>query len=413
MDIDRRKQQTDLDYQMVTAGYIRSVIKLKTEDIPDVVIEICNKYIIPTKFETESADPLNFVSDNDKEISDKYKIEGNEYFKHKNYQSAITKYTTALRFNPRNHLIYCNRAYCYYLLSNYEDAVSDAKHCVNIRPTFGKGWFRYGSILEKQNKYGMAGVAYKTAYNLSINYNENQKHNKNPYSLYYTKFMKLLEDEDRLDSIKYINDFDMKSNVNWVDKFDAIADKFPQLKKFMQLSENEEIDEEEMLKFQQMMMQETELVQQKEEDDFRANAAQAKCNYFVQQNLFQFGVGNDEIWQISWSSTFQIDCNKRIICVNICDKQGVVVNNWLQHGVPNTNEYIYILFRAMAYTNLTKLRCIKPKYISIGYRMRNEFEAISKEMSKFGIVCVLQTKEQNEKACGENNTNIEGWNHLE
>eukprot|EP01083_Nonionella_stella_P018595 51755_1 len=407
-------EERNLDYSILTPGYIRNVIELNVNTLPEVIVDLCNHYIIPKQFETEGADPTNYISDKDKEIADQYKAEGNQYFKSKNYEDAVSKYTTALRFNPNNHLLYCNRAYCYYLLSKYADALMDAQQCVNIRPSFCKGWLRYACVLQKQEKYGKAAIAYQTAYNLSIQWNENatQTEVTNAYKLHYTKFMKKMEDEKRSEALEYVTNFSENGTRNWVDAFDAMADKFPQLKEIIKMKDNDEMNAEAIAEFYDIMENENELVQQKEEEDFRALAEQSKCQHLVTNNGFQFGESDHEFWEMSWSSTPQIDKNKRIICVNIVAHSGMILNNWLQHGVPNAQQYIYMLFRAMTYCNLSKTKAIKPRALKVGYRLKNEFEAIQREMRKFGVICLLQTAEQNQKACDDNKTDVEGWNHL-
>ena len=122
--------------------------------------------------------------------------------------------------------------------------------------------------------------------------------------------------------------------------------------------------------------------------------------------------GEKDFWEIGWSSTPQIDCNKRIFCLNILTSHGVVANNWMQHGVPDAEQIIYTILRAMTFSNMTKTKGIKPKVIRIGYRMKNQFDAIAKAMQKFGIVCCLQTEKENEMACIQNDTHVDGWNHL-
>ena len=121
-------------YELMTGGYVRQSIGIKLPDIPRVVVNLCTKFVMDPVYENEADDPVNFISDLDRKESDRYKEKGNRYFKAKELNQAIIKYTTAIRFNPNNHLLFSNRAYSHYLLSNYDDALVDIKQCVSIEP---------------------------------------------------------------------------------------------------------------------------------------------------------------------------------------------------------------------------------------------------------------------------------------
>ena len=104
-------EDRQVDYDVVTPAYIWQEVysKLKSDfssvSVSGDITDLCTKYVKPVVFESESDDPINFISDGDKTECDKYKEEGNLYFKAKDYKHAIIKYTTALRmyftFQPR------------------------------------------------------------------------------------------------------------------------------------------------------------------------------------------------------------------------------------------------------------------------------------------------------------------------
>eukprot|EP01083_Nonionella_stella_P202377 739377_1 len=162
----------------------------------------------------------------------------------------------------------------------------DAQQCVNIRPSFCKGWLRYACVLQKQEKYGKAAIAYQTAYNLSVQWNENtaQTDGTNTCKLHYTKFMQKLENEQRSEALEYVTNFSQGATLSWMDAFDAMADKFPQLKEIIKMKDNDEMNAEAIAEFYDIMENENELVQQKEEEDFRALAEQSKCQHLVTNN---------------------------------------------------------------------------------------------------------------------------------
>lgn len=148
-----------VDFGLLTHGYIRKYVKafsLKPTATPRELIELCQKFATPIVFDDEAADPVNHILPADEKESDKYKEAGNRYFKAKDYEQAIIKYRTAMRFNPNNHLLYSNRASCYFIRLQFDAAQEDISQCLQIDPSFIKGWSRYGRILEKLRDYKRA-----------------------------------------------------------------------------------------------------------------------------------------------------------------------------------------------------------------------------------------------------------------
>ena len=52
----------------------------------------------------------------------KLKDEGNSLFNEKDYESAIEKYIAAIVKDPRNAILYCNRAACHHVLKKWARA---------------------------------------------------------------------------------------------------------------------------------------------------------------------------------------------------------------------------------------------------------------------------------------------------
>ena len=86
-----------LDYDVVAPAFIRHTVHSKLESVPRAILDLCTKFVKPVVFENESDDPVNFISDHDETQCDRYKEEGNEYFRSKEYELALMKYATALR----------------------------------------------------------------------------------------------------------------------------------------------------------------------------------------------------------------------------------------------------------------------------------------------------------------------------
>ncbi len=94
------------------------------------------------------------------EKAEEARQEGNELFKTGKYPEAIKCYTEAMRRNPKDHVPYSNRAACYQKLMEWQLAIKDADHCVEMDPTFIKGWSRKAGIHFFLKEYHKALDAY-------------------------------------------------------------------------------------------------------------------------------------------------------------------------------------------------------------------------------------------------------------
>ncbi|XP_018574946.1 dnaJ homolog subfamily C member 7 [Anoplophora glabripennis] len=76
------------------------------------------------------------------EIAELKKENGNQLYKIKQYRSALPLYTEAINLCPDTAAYYGNRAACYIMLNRYEDALEDARRCVQLDPKFVRGYIR-------------------------------------------------------------------------------------------------------------------------------------------------------------------------------------------------------------------------------------------------------------------------------
>jgi len=69
---------------------------------------------------------------------------GNKAFGSKDYETAISHYTNAIKLDGTNHVFYSNRSACHASNSppNFEEACKDAKKCIELSPDFIKGYYR-------------------------------------------------------------------------------------------------------------------------------------------------------------------------------------------------------------------------------------------------------------------------------
>jgi tetratricopeptide (TPR) repeat protein len=81
------------------------------------------------------------------------KDRGNEAFKKKLYQQAVDHYSTAIKLDPSNHLYYSNRSAAYDKMGEYNNMIRDARKCIELNPTFLKGYFRLITGLRHGKQY--------------------------------------------------------------------------------------------------------------------------------------------------------------------------------------------------------------------------------------------------------------------
>jgi stress-induced-phosphoprotein 1 len=81
-------------------------------------------------------------------------------------------YTEAMKRNLKDHVPYSNRAACYQKLMEWQLAIKDADRCVEMDPTFVKGWSRKAGIHFFLKEYHKALAAYDHILKLDPNNEE-------------------------------------------------------------------------------------------------------------------------------------------------------------------------------------------------------------------------------------------------
>ncbi|KAG0269717.1 STIP1 y and U box-containing protein 1 [Actinomortierella ambigua] len=66
--------------------------------------------------------------------ADQHKQLGNEHFKKKEYEEAITEYSRAIVKDPRQAVYYTNRANCYLKLDKYQNVINDCERAIEFEP---------------------------------------------------------------------------------------------------------------------------------------------------------------------------------------------------------------------------------------------------------------------------------------
>ena len=92
-------------------------------------------------------------------MADEEKALGNDAFKKKDYDKAITHFSNAIHI-AHNHVLYSNRSACHCALADYQKALIDADDAIKLKPDWGKGYGRKGAALHGLRKYDDAIKAY-------------------------------------------------------------------------------------------------------------------------------------------------------------------------------------------------------------------------------------------------------------
>ncbi|KAM3687075.1 hypothetical protein ACB098_10G050000 [Castanea mollissima] len=97
----------------------------------------------------------------DPQVADEEREKGNEYFKQQKYPEAIKHYTESLKRNPKDPRAYSNRAACYTKLGALPEGLKDAEKCIELDPTFSKGYNRKGAVQFFMKEYDKALETYQ------------------------------------------------------------------------------------------------------------------------------------------------------------------------------------------------------------------------------------------------------------
>lgn len=80
-------------------------------------------------------------------LADSHKEKGNNAFKQGNYQQAIEWFTKAIEEDSSICIYYANRAKCYKLLGQFENALEDSKTSIEIDSSYLKAHLLFGQIM--------------------------------------------------------------------------------------------------------------------------------------------------------------------------------------------------------------------------------------------------------------------------
>ncbi|XP_069762318.1 E3 ubiquitin-protein ligase CHIP isoform X1 [Narcine bancroftii] len=95
------------------------------------------------------------------------KEQGNRLFLGRKYQEAAASYSKAINRNPSVAVYYTNRALCYVKMQQFDKAVGDCKHALELDSQSVKAHFFLGQCLLEMENYDEAIGNLNRAYNLA------------------------------------------------------------------------------------------------------------------------------------------------------------------------------------------------------------------------------------------------------
>jgi len=82
-----------------------------------------------------------------------FKEAGNKALQAGNFDEAISQYTLAIEVDPSDHVFYSNRSAAYLSKGDADNALVDGEKCIELKPTWAKGYSRKGAALHAKKQY--------------------------------------------------------------------------------------------------------------------------------------------------------------------------------------------------------------------------------------------------------------------
>ena len=88
------------------------------------------------------------------------KAEGNQFFKARDLERAVEKYSEAIELDNSDPTFFSNRSACYAGMEEWEKAAEDGRSCIGCDKSFIKGYFRLALACQNLENYeeGIAAI---------------------------------------------------------------------------------------------------------------------------------------------------------------------------------------------------------------------------------------------------------------
>merc|ERR1719248_418245 len=94
-------------------------------------------------------------------MADAFKNAGNEAFKNKDYDEAVSQFTKAIEADGTNHVLYSNRSGAYAAKGEFKNALLDANKCIDLKGDWAKGHSRRGAAYFGLKNWIQAQASYE------------------------------------------------------------------------------------------------------------------------------------------------------------------------------------------------------------------------------------------------------------
>lgn len=92
-----------------------------------------------------------------------YSKQGEEYFREKQYDSAIAAFTKSIELNPNDFGAYNNRGIAYHVKRDFDKAIADYTKAIDLNPAHFSGYNNRGAAYEDMKKYDLALADFQKA----------------------------------------------------------------------------------------------------------------------------------------------------------------------------------------------------------------------------------------------------------
>jgi len=147
-----RKMQ---NFEQAIVYYNKSLVEENNKQVSDLLKE--------TQKELDEKAKKDYINP---ELSEKARLEGNEFFKKGDYPEAVKKYSEAIKRNPDDETNYSNRATAYTKLGAIPEAIKDCEKALEIDPKFVKAYIKKAYALFLMKDYYKALETYQIALDL-------------------------------------------------------------------------------------------------------------------------------------------------------------------------------------------------------------------------------------------------------
>lgn len=173
-----KSKGSNYDYVKLGKAIARKANAKLQQELYDEAIELYRNSLLESndpnvRDQLKKAERLKKVNEEKKYLdpvkAEEHRVAGNAFFEKGDFPSAVKEYTEGLRRDPNSKSLYSNRCAAYIKLLEGNYSLKDADKCIELDPTFVKGWARKGASHHLMKEYHKALAAYDQGLKLDPN----------------------------------------------------------------------------------------------------------------------------------------------------------------------------------------------------------------------------------------------------